>query len=78
MQINLPEVLAEVEAVFARYEQALIANDTVTLDALFWHDDRVLRLGVAENLYGHAAIAAFRAARPDGAAAGAGLPALRG
>jgi hypothetical protein len=68
MQIDLPEVLAEIEAVFARYEQALIANDTATLDALFWRDARVLRLGVAENLYGHAAIAAFRAARPSGAA----------
>ena len=68
MQIDLPEVLAEVEQAFARYEQALIANDTATLDALFWHDERVLRLGVAENGYGHAAIAAFRAARPGGAA----------
>ncbi len=68
MQIDLPEVLAEIEQAFARYEQALTENDTATLDDLFWDDDRVLRLGVAENLYGHAAIAAFRAARPSGAA----------
>ena len=68
MQIDLPEVLAEIKREFARYEQALIVNDTATLNALFWLDDRVLRLGTAENLYGHAGIAGFRAARPAAAA----------
>ena len=38
MQIDLPDVLAEVRAEFDRYEQALIANDVATLDAMF-HDD---------------------------------------
>lgn len=68
MRIDLPEVLAEIKREFARYEQALIVNDTATLNELFWLDDRVLRLGTAENLYGHAAIAGFRAARPAAAA----------
>ncbi len=64
MVIDDPEVLAEVRAAFAAYEEALVGNDVATLDALFWRDERVVRYGGAENLYGHAAIAAFRAARP--------------
>ncbi len=64
MQINLPGVLAEVTANFAAYERALVGNDIETLNALFWKDARVLRYGIAENLYGHEAIAGFRAARP--------------
>ena len=67
-EINLPAIVAEVTAAFQRYEQALISNDLATLDALFWHDQRTVRLGAGENLYGIAAIRAFRAARP-----GAGL-----
>jgi hypothetical protein len=65
MEINLPDVVAEVEAVFARYEAALIGNDVAALDELFWVSDRTIRYGIAENLYGHAEIAAFRAARPS-------------
>jgi len=61
--INLPDVLREVQAVFARYEQALVGNDTEALDALFWHADAVVRYGATENLVGIEAIRAFRAAR---------------
>ena len=61
--INDPAVLAEVEAVFARYEAALVGNDVATLDALFWTSERTIRYGGAENLYGSAEIAAYRAAR---------------
>ena len=63
MQIDLPDVLAEVTAQFARYEQALVTNDVNVLDELFHKDSRTLRYGVAENLYGHSEIASFRAAR---------------
>ena len=63
MEINQPEVLAELRAAFARYEAALVGNDTATLRALFWDDPRVIRYGGAENLYGAAEIAAFRMAR---------------
>jgi hypothetical protein len=65
MEINNPEVLAEVTAIFARYETALIANDVATLDALFWQDARTIRYGINENLYGIEAILAFRKARPS-------------
>jgi hypothetical protein len=63
MDIDLPEVLAEVTAQFARYEQALVTNDVAVLDELFRNDARTLRYGIAENLYGYSEITAFRAAR---------------
>ncbi len=62
--INRPEVLREMRAVFERYETALVGNDTATLDALFWHADAVVRYGAGENLIGIEAIRAFRASRP--------------
>jgi len=63
LDVNIPEVVAEVAAVFERYEQALVSNDVATLNELFWDDARTIRYGRAENLYGHAEIAAFRSAR---------------
>ncbi|MET3180243.1 UNVERIFIED_ORG: hypothetical protein ABIC43_003402 [Variovorax guangxiensis] len=63
-EINIPEVLAEVRAVFARYEAALVGNDRATLDELFWHSPHTLRYGFSENHYGHADITAFRASLP--------------
>ena len=63
MQIDIPEVKAEVEAAFAAYERALVTNDVPTLEALFWDDGRTIRYGVGENLYGMEAIRAFRRAR---------------
>jgi hypothetical protein len=63
MDIDLPEVVAEVTAAFERYEHALVSNDVATLDALFRDDPRTIRYGGAENLYGFSEIAAFRSAR---------------
>jgi hypothetical protein len=63
MQVDLPEVVAEVKAAFARYEKALVSNDVVTLGALFHDDARTIRYGGAENLYGYEQIKSFRAAR---------------
>ena len=63
LDIDIPEVKAEVEAVFRRYETALVTNDVAVLDELFWMDPRTIRYGVGENLYGHAEIMAFRAGR---------------
>ncbi len=64
MKVNLPEIVAEVTSVFGRYEQALVTNDVALLDELFWENTLTLRFGATENLYGHAAIKAFRAGRP--------------
>jgi hypothetical protein len=63
MDIDLPDVLAEVTAQFQRYEKALVNNDVAVLDELFHKDARTLRYGIGENLYGHDEIASFRAAR---------------
>ena len=63
MELDIPEVKAEMEAAFARYERALMDNDLATLGALFHADPRTLRYGGGENLYGYEAIAAFRAGR---------------
>ena len=65
MEINLPYVLAEVTAAFARYEDALVHNKVDILDELFWKSPHTLRYGTGENLYGYEAIKAFRAARPS-------------
>ncbi|HTP92688.1 MAG TPA: oxalurate catabolism protein HpxZ [Xanthobacteraceae bacterium] len=65
MEIDLPEVIAEVKAEFDRYERALVSNDVATLDAMFRDDPRTIRYGGFENLYGFKEIMAFRAARPS-------------
>jgi Protein of unknown function (DUF3225) len=63
MDINLPDVHAEVSAVFALYERALVGNEVETLDELFWPSPSTVRYGVGENLVGIDAIRAFRSAR---------------
>lgn len=63
MEIDLPDVVAEVRAAFDRYEAALIANDVAILDDTFRNDPRTIRYGGAEILYGYDEIATFRAAR---------------
>jgi hypothetical protein len=63
-EINLAEIVAEVAAAFQRYEEALVGNDVAVLNELFRDAPETIRFGIGENLYGHAAIAAFRQARP--------------
>jgi hypothetical protein len=63
MDIDLPEVVAEVRAAFDTYEKALMSNDVPALNATFRDDARTIRYGMNENLYGHAEISSFRAAR---------------
>jgi Protein of unknown function (DUF3225) len=63
MEIDLSDVLAEVTAQFARYEQALVSNDVAVLNELFHRDARTLRYGIGENLYGYDEVTTFRAAR---------------
>lgn len=65
MQIDIPDVVADLRAAFERYETALVTNDVATLNTLFFNDPRTIRYGIAENLYGHAEVAAFRAKRPS-------------
>src|SRR4029078_7230508 len=63
MEINLPQIVAEVRAAFHRYEKALVSNDVPVLDELFHDDPRTNRYSAAEILSGHSAIKSFRSAR---------------
>lgn len=63
LEINRPDVVAEVSSIFARYERALVTNDVAALDELFWASPLTVRYGIGENLYGRDAIVAFRRAR---------------
>ena len=65
IDVNLPDVLADVTAAFERYEVALVTNDVAVLDELFWNSPHTLRYGATENLYGFDEIRAFRAGRPS-------------
>ena len=65
MIINDAAVVAEVEAVFARYEAALVSNDVAVLDELFLDSPVTIRYGIGENLYGIEAIREFRLSRPS-------------
>ena len=62
-EINLPDVKAEMDAAFMRYEKALNENDLAVLDELFWDAPQTIRYGIAENLYGKAEISGFRSGR---------------
>ena len=63
MNVNIPEIVADLKSAFGRYEKALNDNDVGVLDEMFWNSPHTVRYGVAEQLYGHAEIAGFRAAR---------------
>jgi hypothetical protein len=63
LDINLPEVVAEVTEAFRRYEVALGENDVPALDSFFWNDPRVVRFALSDNGYGFEAIARARRAR---------------
>ncbi|HEX3539113.1 MAG TPA: oxalurate catabolism protein HpxZ [Acidimicrobiales bacterium] len=64
MEVNHPEVVAEVRSAFDRYETAFVTNDVAVLDELFWASPVAVRFGAGENLYGHQAISEFRSRRP--------------
>jgi len=64
MEINDPETVAELRALYPQYETALVTNDAETLTCMFWASPHVMRFGIAENLYGMDEIAAFRKGRP--------------
>ena len=63
---NLPDVVAEVSALFEAYEQALIDKNVEVLDATFWNSPHTIRYALHENGYGFAEIHGHRVARPPG------------
>ena len=63
MEINVPEVVAEVTAAFERYETGVIGNQPEILIDSFWNNPLTIRYGTAENLYGFDEIAGYRKTR---------------
>jgi hypothetical protein len=63
---NLPDVVAEISALFEAYEQALIDKNVDVLDATFWNSPHTIRYALGENGYGFSEIHAHRVARPPG------------
>src|SRR4029453_2772988 len=64
MEIDLPEVVAEVKAAFERYEKALVSNDVPVLDELFRDDPRTVRATARQkSCRATMEIKSFRAAR---------------
>lgn len=63
---NIPEVVAEVSALFERYETALEIKDVDVLDDTFWRSPHTIRYALHENGYGFDEIHAHRTARPAG------------
>jgi hypothetical protein len=63
MQINDPEIVAELQELYPKYEAALVANDAETLTRMFWASPHAMRFGITENLYGIEEVEAFRKAR---------------
>ena len=63
---NIPEVVAEVSALFERYETALETKNVDVLDATFWNSPHTIRYALHENGYGFDAIHKHRVARPPG------------
>ncbi|MBD1847083.1 oxalurate catabolism protein HpxZ [Cyanobacteria bacterium FACHB-63] len=63
LEINHPKTIAEITDLYAQYETALCENDIEKLDALFWDSPQVVRFRLMENLYGSAAVKAFRRSR---------------
>lgn len=61
--LNIPEVLAEVTTAFHRYEEALMTNDIVLLDELFFDSPNTIRYGIGEESIGYQAIQEFRQSR---------------
>ena len=63
MRINDPAIVTELQALYAKYEAALMANDAETLTRMFWTSPHAMRFGITENLYGIEKIEAFRKGR---------------
>jgi len=63
LEIDLPEVVAEVKAAYDRYNEAINSGNIAVLNATFHNDPRTIRYGQAENLYGYKEIEGFRAAQ---------------
>ena len=60
MEVNRPEIVAQVTAAFVAYERALVDNDVETMNLLFWNAPETVRYGIAEIQHGSEAIRRWR------------------
>jgi hypothetical protein len=67
MEINIPEIVAEVTEAFMKYETAILANDVEMINELFWNNKKTLRYGRNGTLVSHAALSMFRRSQDIGA-----------
>ena len=67
MEINVPDVIAEVKDAFLRYQRAVDTSDVETMNTLFWKSPYTVRFGPNGTLIGHEAIASFRRDRTKSA-----------
>jgi hypothetical protein len=65
LEVDIPEVLAELTAAFEAYERALVSNDIEAVNRLFQDSPLTIRYGTREHErhYSHAEIAEFRRQR---------------
>jgi hypothetical protein len=63
MEINRPDVLAEVIEKFLAYEHAINTNDIEVLDSSFLDSELTVRFGMTEELWSYDEIKAFRRTR---------------
>ena len=66
LEINTPEVVAEVRELFEQYEKALDDKNIEVLDATFWNSPHTIRYAMHEHGYGFDQIHNQRVARPKG------------
>lgn len=62
-EINIPDVVAELEVAFRRYQRAVDTNDVATMNELFLDQPFTVRFGPNGTLIGHDAIASYRQVR---------------
>src|SRR5689334_9778448 len=64
VELNRPDVVAEVAAAFTAYEKALVAGDVTALSQAFWESTEVNRFGINDHQVGAAQLRAWREAQP--------------
>lgn len=63
LELNIPEVVAELKVAYLEYQKAVDTNDYETMNKLFWKSPSTVRFGPNGTLIGHEALSAYRRER---------------